>query len=162
MLIRAGALLSTIHPFDRHREGGIDANIRLVAREYFHAQVLASTASDGRVVIARKNPGKAVPPTEFGAVVFVMDAFRKPLHDIIYAGLVAAVEGGFPSITVPMIRMGDLGAFEKTADAVLTEIAAAYQAFAEAWHYRDFEVIFVVFDNHATIVPALRRKLGLV
>jgi len=95
--------------------GGIDAVIQRNAGSHFHEQALkAMPLRHGQTVIAS---GSDEQRDAFKNVVFVVDDLKGPLSDTIYAGLKAASDAGFTSVTLPTIRMGlALGRVEKSVD----------------------------------------------
>lgn len=98
--------------------GGIDGVIQKHAGNQFHSQAMRrGKLTHLDTVVARKaQPHSA----KFENVVFVVDDLATPLEDIVFAGLLAAAQAGFTSVSLPAIRTGVmLGVVEKTAqDAV--------------------------------------------
>lgn len=102
--------------------GGIDGVIQRVAGNLFHSQASeALPLEDGKTVVAygRNYPNKGA----FKNVVFVVDDLRQRLREIIYAGLKAASDAGFKTVSIPTIRMGVmLGQVEKSTEEAVNEM----------------------------------------
>jgi O-acetyl-ADP-ribose deacetylase (regulator of RNase III) len=98
--VEAAALIAAICP-SGWWIGGVDNLIQLVAGTHFHDQVRrVMPLSFGQTVIAVGDSlGLA-----FRNVVFVVHDQRQPLRNVIKAGLRAASEAGFNSVTWPVFR----------------------------------------------------------
>jgi O-acetyl-ADP-ribose deacetylase (regulator of RNase III) len=100
--------------------GGIDGVIQRAAGNMFHGQATGRDLVDGTafaVTATGPHDGK------FQNVVFVVDDLQQPLHDIVMAGLKAADEAGYKSVTLPTIRMGVmLGVVEKSVQEAFREM----------------------------------------
>lgn len=127
--------------------GGIDGVIQNKAGNGFHSQAVAAMPlKDGQTIVARgggfSNRGK------FENVVFVIDDLERPLNEVIAAGLRAADDAGFESVTIPTIRMGVmLGVVEKTTEEVAHEMAKGVATFKEAGQWSLKSITFVVYND---------------
>lgn len=127
--------------------GGIDGVIQRCAGGQFHQQASAAAPlEDGKTVVARGKPHKGA----FRNVVFVVDDLQRPLREVVLAGLRAADEAGFKTVTLPTIRMGVmLGAVEKTVQKAVEEMVAAVTAFKDNASSVE-SVTFVVYNDDNT------------
>lgn len=138
--------------------GGIDRVIQGKAGNGFHSQATsAMPLRDGQTVVARgkgiSNGGK------FENVVFVVDDLERPLNEIVSAGLRAADNSGYESVTIPTIRMGVmLGIVEKTTEEVAHEMAKGIATFKEAGQQSLKSITFVVY-NDAVAERILREAM---
>lgn len=129
--------------------GGIDGVIQRAAGDLFHRQAAAGELVDGNAIVARGN-GKAH-RGKFAHVVFVVDDLKQQLRNVILAGLRAAEEAGFKSVTVPTIRMGVmLGAVEKTTQEAVNEMAEGVQTFLTESPTSVQHITFVVYNDRQT------------
>lgn len=119
--VGADALVTAINS-GRCWFGGIDGVIQRVAGNLFHSQAdKVSPLEDGQAIVAygRYYPNKGA----FKNVVFVVDDLRQRLREIIYAGLKAASDAGFKTVSIPTIRMGVmLGSVEKSTEEAVNEM----------------------------------------
>jgi O-acetyl-ADP-ribose deacetylase (regulator of RNase III) len=128
--------------------GGIDGVIQRVAGNLFHSQAKAAMPlTDGQIIVAMGNGQKN--NGAFRNVVFVVDDLKRPLHQIIFNGLVAASEAGFRSVTLPAVRLGVMrGVVEKSNREALAEIAKGIQLFLDEHPGTPLEQItFVVYSD---------------
>ena len=136
--------------------GGIDGVIERNAGSLFHRQAATQELHDGMVVIATATGFQH--GGEFGDVIFVVDDLRQPLHQLVEAGLKAADEAGYESVTLPAMRMGVmLGAFEKTIDEAVGEMVLGLKSVIGGFESLE-SVTFVVYDN-LTAEYALKTAL---
>lgn len=130
--------------------GGIDRVIQRNAGEAFHSQAAAAMPlKDGQTVVARGEsfPNKAM----YENVVFVVDDLERPLNEIITAGLRAADEAGFESVSLPTIRMGVmLGTVKKTTEEAVHEMVKGLIAFQESELKSVKTITFVVYNDVVT------------
>jgi len=153
--VKADALITAIN-MSGMWWGGIDDVIQRVAGNLFHNQAARKMPlTEGQVVIAYGSINKGL----FTNVVFVVDELSKPLRRVVYAGLKAANEAGFKSVSLPTIRMGVmLGKVEKTKEKAVAEMVAGVELFkANRGNNASLEEItFVVYNNTQT--EALLRQ----
>ena len=111
--------------------GGIDRVIQGVAGNLFHNQAKkANPLTDGKAIIAMR--GNTAHRGAFTNVVFVVDDLQQPLRNIIYAGLRAASNSGFKTVTLPAIRMGVmLGVVEHSKQEAVDEMIAGIKKFQQ-------------------------------
>jgi O-acetyl-ADP-ribose deacetylase (regulator of RNase III) len=126
--------------------GALDGVIQRAGGNQFHKQAMAAMPLvDGQTVVAQK---LVEHKGAFGPVVFVVDDLQKPLRDVVSAGLKAADEAGFKSVSLPAMRTGVMmGVVEKTAQATVDEMAAGVRAFAEAGPKSIKNIKFGVYNN---------------
>ena len=108
--------------------GGIDGAIQRVAGNQYHAQAGMAELEDGNAIVATgdRNSHRG----QFDNVIFVVDDLRKPLNEIVYAGLEAAHNSGYESIAMPTIRMGLMaGVVESTPQEAVQRIGAGVETF---------------------------------
>lgn len=129
--------------------GGIDGVIMRAAGNEFHNQARnAAPLSHGQAVVAK---GSGQHSANFRNVVFVVDDLQGPLHEIVYAGLKAAADAGFKSVSLPTIRMGVmLGAVEKSVDEAVQEMADGISKFRAESPEGLESITFVVFGDAST------------
>lgn len=139
--------------------GGIDGVIQRVVGNLFHRQAQqAMPLTDGQTVVA--DHGSAAHTAAFANVVFVVDDLKRPLRDIIYAGLKAASNAGYKSVSLPTIRMGVmLGAVEKSKQEAVSEMAEGVRKFRDERSYGLDQITFVVYGDSET-ESLLRRALA--
>lgn len=139
--------------------GGIDGVIQRVAGDLFHKQAKqAMPLTDGQAVVALR--GNSAHRGDFTNIVFVVDDLERPLSQIIYAGLKAAMDAGFSTVTLPTIRMGVMfGAVEKTQGETVEEMFLAVKRFQQNYSISaSVKVIsFVVYNDPNT--EALLRQM---
>lgn len=138
--------------------GGIDGAIQRVAGDMFHHQARAAMPlSDGQVVFARAMDGH---DGRFSGVLFVVDDLKRPLREIVGAGLREAESQGLETLTLPTIRMGVmLGVCEPTREAALDEMALAVREFTASLWTSVRRISFVVYndpDSEQYLKTALR------
>lgn len=138
--------------------GGIDGVIMRQAGELFHGQASAAMPlKDGQTVVARGNDTNR---GKFANVVFVVDDLQKKLSHIVYAGLCAASDAGFQTVSLPTIRMGVmLGAVEKTAGEAIGEMVNGIRQFVTDKPKTSVEGITFVVYNDPTTKEMLERAL---
>ena len=126
--------------------GAIDGAIQQSAGKMFHYQALAAMPlSDGQVVFAPASDGHG---GRFGSVVFVVDDLKRPLREIVAAGLREAERRALDSVTIPMIRTGVmLGAHEPTVGTALDEMVLAVREFLATSPVNPQRISLVVYDN---------------
>ena len=138
--------------------GGIDGVIHRAAGDLFHRQAAcAMPFSDGQTVVAQR--GSLPHGGAFNDVVFVVDDLKQPLRNIVYAGLKAAADAGYKTVSLPMIRMGVmLGAVEKSKEEAVIEMSAAIDEFLNEPNGIE-QIVFVVFNDPET-EELLRRAVA--
>lgn len=126
--------------------GGIDAVINRSAGEMFHAQAgAAMPLTDGQTIVARKT---APHQGSFENVVFVIDDLRRPLNQIVFAGLKAAADAGFKTVSLPTIRLGVmLGIVEKSKAEAVGQMIEGVQRAQQEFGDRLESVTFVVYND---------------
>lgn len=129
--------------------GGIDGVIFRSAGEIFHKQAgKAMPLKDGQTVVARSN---GATKSGFKNVVFVVDDLKRPLREVIYAGLKAANDAKYMTVSLPTIRMGVmLGAVEKSVDEAVSEMGEGVRRFLADKPDSIKQITFVVFNDPAT------------
>lgn len=139
--------------------GGVDGAIFRVAGGIFHSQASREMPlEDGQTIVARSNGN--VHEGAFANVVFVVDELRRPLHEVIQLGLMAASDAGFGSVSLPAIRTGVmLGAVEKTVNQAVNEMAKGVKNFlAENPDTKIDSIMFVIYGDK-TIQSLLKKAL---
>jgi hypothetical protein len=113
--VKADALITTIDLWGVW-SSRFDTEIRVAPGDYFHDQAeRVKPLSDGQTVIAH---GESL-GLPFTNVVFVVDGLVQPLQRIVKAGLSAARDAGFQSVTLRPMRMAQqVGDLEMTRSAV--------------------------------------------
>lgn len=133
--------------------GGVDNAIQNVAEDRYHVQAYSvlktNGLKDGQVVIAKGDR-----TDHFGGfddVIFVVDALRVPLGDLVLKALRAAKEQGYGSIALPLMRTGVmLGIVEPNATAVVAEMSRAIQQFLEEGDV-DMSISIIVYRDSEAI-----------
>lgn len=128
--------------------GGIDGAIQGVAGGMFHSQAAQRMPlADGDVVYAPAPGGFS---GQFNSVIFVVDNLRRPLHQIVLAGLWEADRQHKALVSLPSLRTGVMaGAYERTVEAALDETAAAIIEFRNSQPQFVQQLNVVVFrDPH--------------
>ncbi len=131
--------------------GGIDAVIKRSAGNLYHDQAARKMPLPlGRALVAYG--GKHDNMRKFTNVVFVIDDLNRPLHEVIFDGLVAASAAGFNTVTLPTIRMGVmLGVVEKSREEAVNEMQKGVNDFLEKFPETLLkEITFVVFRDAQT------------
>ncbi len=139
--------------------GGIDGVINNVAGSLFHQQATdAMPLRDGQTIVAYSSHDHH--RGAFTNVIFVIDDLKRPLHQVVYNGLKAAVDAGFKSVSLPTIRMGVmLGMVEKSTNEAVQEMAKAVNMFLSDHGTALERITFVVYNDMNTQV-LLQRALG--
>jgi len=156
--VKADALITAINSGGMWF-GGIDGVVQRAAGNLFHAQAQrAMPLTDGQTVVAKH--GKAAHDAAFADVVFVVDDLQQPLRNVVHAGLKAASDAGFKSVSLPTIRMGVmLGAVEKSKQEAINEMAAGIAKFRKEHSDGLNQITFVVY-NDAETESLLRRAMA--
>jgi hypothetical protein len=101
--------------------GGIDRAIQSVAGGHYHRQAAMEELADLKTVVALGN--RKMHRGAFDNVVFVVDDLESKLRDVVFAGLEAADEVGFKTVTIPGLRLGMMaGVVEKSIHEVFLEL----------------------------------------
>ncbi|MDP1688581.1 MAG: macro domain-containing protein [bacterium] len=139
--------------------GGIDGVINRAAGNLFHLQATnARPLKDGKTVVAKSN-GHAHDGA-FANVVFVVDDLQRSLAEVVYAGLKAASDAGFKSVTVPTIRMGVMrGAVEKSLDEAAVGMGVGVRSFIKKNPGTSIQTITFVVYNDKKIQSLLEGHL---
>jgi O-acetyl-ADP-ribose deacetylase (regulator of RNase III) len=156
--VEADALITAINPLgENYWNGGIDDLIRNAAGNQFHDQAQALRPKiDGQTVVARKISAHQ---GAFGDVVFVVDSMLDALRWVVLAGLVAADDAGYQSVTLPMMRMGVMfGEVEKTKAETVQEMVIGVRAFLEL-EVEAVQSITIVIHNDIEVEELLRKAL---
>ena len=131
--------------------GGIDNVIYQVAGNFFHSYALKKMPlKDGQTILAL---GKGYKHSGlFSNVIFVVDDLKKPLHEIIYAGLKTCSDAGFKTVLIPTIRMGVmLGVVEKNKHSTITRLhQGVWNFFAMNKDHNLEKITFVVYNDTDT------------
>ncbi|MBI5200462.1 MAG: hypothetical protein HY925_02650, partial [Elusimicrobia bacterium] len=141
---KAAALLSAVQP-SGFCEGGIN---RMLAAESpgWRAQVEAAMPlKDGRAFVAR---GDTANPGLFDHVVFVTDAMRLPLRQIVANALRAADDAGFKTVSLPALRSGwNFGFIERSYEEIVAETLRGVRLFEEEGRSSVETISLVVHTN---------------
>lgn len=136
--------------------GGIDGAIQRAAGQMFHSQASRVRLSDGATVTAR---ARGQHGGAFKDVVFVVDDLKRPLSQIVEAGLKAADAAGATSVTLPALRTGVMaGAYESPAEAI-AQAGIGVQNFVNSRPEHVRTITFVVY-NDAKSMSALRSAFA--
>jgi len=142
--VKADALITAINSGGMWF-GGIDGVIQRAAGNLFHQQAAKAALVDGKAVVARGNNNSVA---HFKNVVFVVDDLQRPLHEIVLAGLSAADDAGFATVSLPTIRMGViLGVVEKTPQEAVGEMAQGVSMFLAKNPKAVKDITFVVYND---------------
>jgi O-acetyl-ADP-ribose deacetylase (regulator of RNase III) len=88
----------------------------------------------------------------FDHVVFVFDDLESPLQDVILAGLKAADDAGFATVTLPAMRTGVMaGEVEKTVKATVEAMRKGVERFLEQGPTSVKHITFVIYDDRQTL-----------
>jgi O-acetyl-ADP-ribose deacetylase (regulator of RNase III) len=141
--VEADALITAINS-GKMWFGGIDGAIQSVAGNMFHEQAAREQLSNLKTVVARGGKHRG----GFKNVVFVVDDLKSPLRLVIMAGLAAADNAGFATVSIPGIRLGVmLGIVEKTLEEAYAEMNAGVLQYLESNENRNIRHIkFVLRD----------------
>ncbi len=136
---------------------GIDGVIQRCAGNLFHAQAEASMPlKHGQTVVAR---AKGIHRGQFANVVFVVDDLQGKLRMIVFAGLKAAADAGFTTVTLPAVRMGVmLGVVEKSPIEAATEIMSGIKMFVDQYPSALKSITLVIYNDPNSI--QLLEKAG--
>lgn len=121
--------------------GGIDGAIQGCAGNMFHGQAARTPLIDGEAYLT---PALAEHRGRFGSVLFVVDDLKRPLREIVGAGLLAAEKHKFTRVSLPTLRTGVMaGAYEPTVQAALDETVAAVEGFKASgpWYLQELTVV---------------------
>lgn len=132
--------------------GGIDGVIQRTSGDYFHRQAAAQMPlEDGQAIVARCNPALGN-SNSYRHVVFVVDDLRRRLAEIVYAGLEAASDAGFNTVSLPTIRMGVmLGVVERSVGQAVVEMSRGVSQFLKQHPDTSLtSITFVVYNDPAT------------
>jgi O-acetyl-ADP-ribose deacetylase (regulator of RNase III) len=144
--VPAAALVTCVDS-STHHPGEIDNVIKRAAGNRFHNQLAGTPVVHGQTVVAE---GDGTHEGAFENVIFVWDTLSGPLAPIVTAGLNAAADKGFKTVSMPVMRTGDMnGRFEKTTAEVVAQMAAGVAAFREE-HGNGMEIQVVVYNDEAT------------
>ncbi len=143
--VKADALITPINS-EGMWWGALDGVIQKAGGNQFHRQASAMMPlKDGQTIVARQ---LASHKGAFENVVFVVDDLKRPLSDVIAAGLKAADIAGFKTVSMPAMRTGVMmGAVEKTAQATVDQMALGVKAFNAAGPKSISDIKFVVYNN---------------
>ena len=154
--VKADAMITSVNPGGAWW-GAIDNLIDVAcgAPKYsssnqFHNQIREFAASrgleQGTVIVAKKRSTHAA---SFGDVIFVVDQPSGPLRNVVYAGLQAAGEAGYTSVSLPAIRCNVmLGVVEKDAkEAVAELLKGVTNYFADYPESSISNTIFVIYSS---------------
>jgi len=128
--------------------GGIDDVIIRQAGGVFHSQAAAAKPlKDGQTVVAKANGHQH--NAAFGNVVFVVDDLEQKLRKVVFAGLNAAADAKFKSVSLPTIRMGVmLGIVEKSKLEAVNELVEGIKLFLKAKPKSSVKSLtFVVYND---------------
>jgi O-acetyl-ADP-ribose deacetylase (regulator of RNase III) len=156
--VEADALITAINPLgEDYWTGRVDDVIRDLAGNQFHDQAQAlQPETDGETIVARK---KSAHLGAFGDVVFVVDSLVSALRSVVLAGLVAADNAGYQSVTLPMMRMGVMiGAVERTKAETVQEMVAGVRAFLDL-QTESLQSITLVVHNDSEVEELLRQSV---
>jgi O-acetyl-ADP-ribose deacetylase (regulator of RNase III) len=143
-MVTSDALLTAVNS-GRTWAGRIDGAIRRSAGNMFHGQLGAYSLEDGMAIYA---PSTSLHEGLFRSVIFVIDDLRRPLHDIILAGLRCAEREGLAIVTIPVLRTGTMaGLYERTQEEAYDQLVDAIQSFKELRPIRVHRIQVVVFNN---------------
>lgn len=131
--------------------GGIDNAIARVAGHVFHEQAdRQQPLEDGDVVYAPAPDGYQ---GRFDSVIFVVDDLRRPLRDILLAGLHEADRQQLDTVTLPSLRTGVMaGAYEATVEAALDETAAALIQFQKEQPSHVMAITVVIYRDRQSVM----------
>jgi len=133
--------------------GGVDGAIQRVAGNHYHNQASNSMPLKELQTIVAKGDSQ-YHNGQFNDVVFVVDDLRKPLNEVVYAGLEAAHNSGYKTLAIPAMRMGVMaGVVEKTPVEVVSKIKQGFDSFLDKYgEVTDLkDLTFVVYQDPATI-----------
>jgi len=139
--------------------GGIDSAIMRCAGDMYHRQASRQQPLiDGQVVVAR---GTNDHLGKFRDVIFVVDDLKRPLQEIVLAGLNQAEAEGYTSVALPSLRTGVMkGAFEKTVEDALMQTATGVLLFESSDPSpQHVQLVQVVVYNDPSSVAYLKRIL---
>lgn len=130
--------------------GAIDGVIERHCGRQFHNQARARMPlRDGQTVYAKKQQNHSA---AFGDVIFVIDDLRRPLREILLAGLLEADANGITDLSIPAMRTGVmLGQFERTLEATIKELAEGTLLFTDTGPKHLRTATFVVYNDQKTI-----------
>jgi O-acetyl-ADP-ribose deacetylase (regulator of RNase III) len=143
--IHADALIAPINS-GQAWHGAIDGVIQRCAGWQFHQQAAAAAPLHDQQTI-----NATVRDCHTGAfrnVVFVVDDVERPLRQIVLAGLKAADAAGYESVSLPAMRLGVMmGAFERSVEATVREMAEGTKAFVDSKPTNIRSITFVVYSD---------------
>lgn len=138
---------------------GIDGAIQRSSGGMFHSQAQAAMPlSDGSVIFA---PATGDHNGQFGSVVFLVDDLRRPLCELVTAGLQEAERQGLASILLPTIRTGVMAGSYETVEEALNGMAVAVREFVASNPVNVQQITFVVYGD-PTSEQLLKKALQLV
>ena len=137
--------------------GGVDGAIQRVAGNRYHSQAAAARPLyDLQTIVAKGN--SKTHSGKFNDVVFVVDDLESSLDKVVYKGLEAAHQEGYPKILVPAIRMGVMaGVVEKTAKETIDRLGQGINDFLRNYgaNTKLENLTFVVYRD-----PKAMQQLG--
>jgi len=151
-IIDADALITTINSSGMGI-GSVDRAINRFADSMLHDQVGRAKLKDGMAFVTyATGPHNG----SFKNVIFVVDDLRLSLRAIIAAGLKAADEAGFKSVTLPTIglRLAHGCMVETSVQVAIEEIVIGVNTVIEG--FRNLESVTFVVDND----PEIETKLA--
>lgn len=130
--------------------GAIDDVIERHCGRQFHDQARARMPlQEGQTIYAKKRQNHRA---AFGDVIFVIDDTRRPLREILLAGLLEAEAHGISDLSIPAMRTGvKLGMFERTLEATIRELAEGTLLFTDTGPKHLRTATFVVYNDQPTI-----------
>lgn len=139
-------------------DGGIDRAIQRVAGDMYHSQALrAPHLRDLQTVVAKKTGDHS---GKFQDVVFVVDDLQSPLDKVVYAGLEAASDEGYKSLSVPSLRMGVMAGFVESPQQAIRRMADGLSRFvADHGAKTNLEDIRVVVYNNPSLAKSISPLL---
>lgn len=133
--------------------GGIDRVIVRRSGGHFHNEAASRILVDGDAFLVAGPPA----PGSFRNVVFVVDDLKRPLQDIVLAGLRAAASAGCETVSLPAIRMGVMqGVVERSKEEAAASLVAGVNDFTREAD-RELDVTIVVYNDPEAV--AQFRKL---
>jgi O-acetyl-ADP-ribose deacetylase (regulator of RNase III) len=145
--IKADGIIVPINPWGDWRFG-VNGAIQRVAKDQYHAQARRVLEKRGLkhldTVLAQKT---APHDGAFRDVMFVVDGLGGPVSDVVYAGLKAAHDAQWTSVSMPLIRTGEfLGQVEKTVTEVADGIEVGTRRFLKQ-HGADADINLVIYND---------------